>query len=68
VKARFPLTLKLLPGLRWTGKMRIREKLERGYLVDWDAEDPSAVYERCVMDRSVLSATQIEDWTGVKLP
>ena len=60
-------TLELLPGLRWRGKLHVTGRTEGGYLVDFDAEDPTAVQERYVYDYTVLTAQQIEGWTGVKL-
>lgn len=64
----FPVTLALLPGLRWKGKVRVECKEGDGYLVQFDAEivDP-AVLERIVYDRTVLTQKQLFDWTGATL-
>ena len=58
-------SLKLKPGLRWRGKLTVESKVEGGYLVQFDAVivDPS-VLERFVFDRTVLTAEQLEAWTG----
>ena len=59
------LTLRLLPGLRWRGKLTILSREPDGYAVAFDAVivDPS-VRERFVFDRTVLTAEQLEAWTG----
>jgi hypothetical protein len=60
--------LTLLPGLRWTGKLVVLGAHADGWLVDFDAEDPSASADyRHVLDRAVLSTKQVRDWTGVDL-
>lgn len=62
----FPLTLKLLPGLRWRGKLTVTRRTEDGgYAVEFNAESPKAdPQERWVYDRAVLTAKQLTDWTG----
>ena len=47
--------------------MHVTGRRGDSYTVEFDAEDPKATQERYVFDRTVLSAQQIEDWTGVKL-
>ena len=64
---RFPMRLKLLPGLRWTGWMRVQGPIDGGYLVDWDAFDPKAEQAPYILDVAVLTAKQIHDWTGVEV-
>jgi hypothetical protein len=65
-----PRKLKLLPGKRWQGTMTVREQSADGHLwlVDFDAIDPKATTERWIGDRATLTAQQIEEWTGVRLP
>lgn len=62
------LTLKLLPGLKWSGKLKVEQKRDDGYLVSFDAEDPSSTTERYVYDRTVLSADKLYEWTGWREP
>ena len=66
----FPLTFTILPGCKWTGKLRVLQAApEFGkYVVEFDAEDPNAdPQERFVFDRAVLTKDQIKDWTGIDL-
>jgi len=61
--------LKILPGKRWQGTMAIGPEVCGGYVVDFDATIVGATHgEQWVGDRAVLTAQQIEDWTGVRLP
>jgi hypothetical protein len=60
-------TLKLLPGLKWSGKMHVTGKVDGGYLVEFDAEGRANSRERYIYDRAVLTAQQIEEWTGINL-
>lgn len=65
---KLPRKLALLPGLRWSGHMKVIMPLDDGrWLIDWDAEivDVPRGTERWVGDRAVLTAAQIEEWTGV---
>lgn len=65
---KFPMTVPLLPGLRWQGKMRIVGPHDDGYAVEFDAEAPKAdPLERFVFDHAVLTAKQVCDWTGIEL-
>jgi len=60
--------LPLKEGLRWKGWLNVGERVDGGYVVDWDAEDTRwqpGQHERFIMDRCVLSADRIEEWTGV---
>jgi hypothetical protein len=65
-----PLKLKLLPGLRWKGKLTVRSREPDGYAVCFDAEinrPESEVrhnLERYIFDHAVLSAKQLVAWTG----
>lgn len=63
-------TLKLLPNLRWKGKLHVLSKQEcGGYLVGFDAVAPDAhPQERYVYDQTVLTAKQLKDWTGWEDP
>jgi len=67
---RFPLTLPLLPGLRWKGKLKVSARCQDGYPVAFDAEinrpEPEVRNhpERYIFDRTVLTAKQLKDWTG----
>lgn len=65
-RGRVPHELKLLPGLKWRGKLRIVAREPDGrYVVGFDAEDPKAdPQERYVYDRTVLTAQQLKAWTG----
>ena len=63
-----PRKLKLLPGKRWEGTMRVGEQVKGGYVVDFDATVRGmATGERWVGDRTVLTAEQIDDGTGVRV-
>lgn len=64
--ARLPLTLPLLRGLRWRGKLRVLERRADGrYLIAFDAIDPKAPRsERVVYDHAALTADQLCAWTG----
>lgn len=62
---RLPMTLKLLPGLRLEGKLRVIEPRQHGWLVAWDAFSKQEKYH--VYDRAVLSADKIFEWTGHRL-
>lgn len=69
---RFPLTLAIVAGRRWTGSLTVTGEVGTIvpglYLVAFDAEDPSAPRtERYVYDRAVLTADQAREWTGVDL-
>jgi hypothetical protein len=60
-----PVTLKLLPGLRWKGKLRVIDKTYDGrYLVDFDAVSEMSLYESYIYDRTELTADQLREWTG----
>lgn len=65
-RSSLPLTLPLLPGLRWTGALRVtRFEADGSACVEFDAEEPNAdPQERYVFDRAVLTAKQLKDWTG----
>lgn len=56
--------LPLIQGARWHGHLTILQRRGDDYVVDFDAVDPSAREERCVMDRAVLTPKQLLDWTG----
>lgn len=61
-------TLKLLPGLRWSGKLDVICRLADGrYIVQFDARNERSREERYVYDRTELTADQIERWTGAAL-
>jgi len=69
VKVRLPLTLPLLPGLRWRGKLRVMRLGKDGSAdVEFDAEivHPD-VQDRFVFDRTTLTAKQLADWTGWRM-
>ena len=59
--------LALLPGLRWKGSLTIVGDYGDRYAVAFDAEstDPQVV-ERHIYDRTILTARQVEDWTGYR--
>ncbi len=61
-----PIVIPLLPGLRWIGKLKVESKEDGGYQVQFDAEDPKSTNERFIFDRTVLTPTQVFDWTGVR--
>jgi hypothetical protein len=62
---RLPVTVPLLPGLRWRGKLTILSREPDGYAVAFDAVIvDTSVRERFVFDRTVLTAAQLEAWTG----
>lgn len=63
---KLPMKLDLLPGLRWAGHLTVLREHEDGYAVEFDATDAKATTERYVMDRTVLTAKQLCDWTGWK--
>lgn len=56
-------TYPLLPGLRWSGKLKIVAIDPGGYVVGWDARDKNGTY---IYDRAVLTAAQIQEWTGIE--
>lgn len=59
--------LPLLPGLRWTGKLTVIGVEPAGYTVQWDARDTDPRNQSPVIyDRTVLSAMQLEMWTGCR--
>lgn len=62
------MKLKLLPNLRWSGSLKVFGKEPAGYAVQFDAvvDAMPEGSERIVYDRAVLSAKQLEDWTGWK--
>jgi hypothetical protein len=65
-----PLRLGLLAGKKWAGELIVRGQCpygSGGFVVDFDAIDERSTYERHVMDRAILSALQIEEWTGHKM-
>lgn len=66
---KFPMKLKLLPGLRWSGSLKVLGREPAGYTVAFDAvsvaRDGSHLF---IYDHAVLSAKQLEDWTGWKEP
>lgn len=65
VKRKFPKTLRLLPGLRWKGKLVVLACTEGRYLVQFDAEEVDPVsWARFVYDRTELSPVQLRRWTG----
>lgn len=65
---RLPRTLKLLPGLKWEGKLTIIDRRPDGVTVQFDAESPKAdPQERFVYDRTFLTLAELKAWTGVEL-
>lgn len=62
-----PRKLRIRDGARWTGHIKVLQRLDDGrFVVDFDAESPHAdEQERYVLDRAVLTAAQIREWTGV---
>jgi hypothetical protein len=68
--ARLPLTLTLKPGLRWRGRLVVQSREPNGcYAVAFTAEvaDPKVI-DRYVYDHAVLTAAQLEAWTGWREP
>jgi len=66
---RKPNVFKLLPGLRWKGKLRVTGVEPAGVAVQFDAEAPLAPpTERYVCDCAVLTPQQFQDWTGTEPP
>jgi hypothetical protein len=61
---RLPHTLKLLPGLRWTGSLTILGRHERGFVVGFNAEGIDSGEKQYIYDRAVLTPQQLKDWTG----
>lgn len=61
------MKLKLLPGLKWTGTIRVLSSDSDSYAVQFDAKstDPRVGFP-FIYDRAVLSARQLEDWTGYR--
>jgi hypothetical protein len=73
-KLAFPLHLKLLDGLKWSGSLTVDgpavdDRIGRKrWAVGFDAEITEGTDKGMfVYDRALLTAKQIEDWTGVKL-
>lgn len=64
------MKLALRPGLRWSGSLRVIGKEPAGYAVKFDAVITAMPEgsERIVYDHAVLSAKQLEDWTGWREP
>lgn len=56
--------LKLLPGLRWTGKLRILQRLGASYTVAFDAEGTDSGEKYFIYDHTVLTANELKKWTG----
>lgn len=64
--SKLPVTLPILPGLRWAGKLKVETKVAGGYQCQFDAEDlRKDVKNPYIYDRYVLTTSQIHDWTGV---
>lgn len=62
---RLPLTLDLLPGLRWQGKVKVWPKENGQYLCEFNAFAPKAEQGACyIMDVGRLTPEQLKDWTG----
>lgn len=61
------MKLKILPGLKWTGTLRVLSSDTDSFVVQFDAKytDPSVEFP-FIYDRTVLSARQLEDWTGYR--
>ena len=57
-------TFPLLPGLRWSGKLRVLDVSAVGVAVEFDATDTTSTVERWVFDRATLTPKQFRDWTG----
>ena len=56
-------TYKILPGLRWSGKLKVIALDADGYVVGWDAQDKNGTY---IYDRAVLTGKQFQEWTGIE--
>lgn len=65
MKKTYPVRLPLLDGLRWQGHLTINARDAEGFAVAFDAKDPKGDYERFIFDRTVLTAKQLREWTGV---
>jgi hypothetical protein len=59
--------LKIKPGLKWKGHLRIIASDSDSYIVQFDAEstDPGVEF-KFIYDRTVLTPRQLEDWTGYR--
>jgi hypothetical protein len=59
--------LKILPGLKWKGSIKILSSDQDSYVVQFDAEDTDPRVEfKFIYDRTTLTARQLEDWTGYR--
>lgn len=58
---RLPMTVAILPGLKWRGKLTIKARADNGYVVGFNAQarDDSWVY-----DCTVMTGEQLATWTG----
>ena len=61
------MKLKIKDGLKWKGSLRILSSDNDSYVVQFDAESTDSRVEfGFIYDRTVLSARQLEDWTGYR--
>lgn len=61
---KIPNKLKLLPGLRWSGELKILAERRDGYTVQFNAQGIDSGAVQYIYDRTVLTAKQLKDWTG----
>lgn len=67
-KLKWPLKLSLKEAARWQGYMMVYPCSSDGkYPVHFNAVDKRSVSEPFVYDRTLLTRTQIQEWTGVDL-
>lgn len=64
---RIPVNLPLLPGLRWSGKLRVESRIDGDFVIAFDAEVVGAVEgdARFVYDRALFTPAQLLAWTGI---
>jgi hypothetical protein len=60
--------IRIKPGLKWKGHMFVFQRPDGRFQVQFDAEvaDPK-VKELFVFDHTIMSAKQLEEWTGLRL-
>jgi hypothetical protein len=55
-----PGRLDLLPGLRWSGYLKILEERKGGFVVQFTAQSKT----EWIYDHTTLTPKQLKDWTG----
>jgi hypothetical protein len=59
---------KLLPGLKWSGRLRVLSIESKGIAVEFDAWGIDSGEKQYICDHTVLTPKQFTDWTGEEPP